>query len=135
MTTCSVLRCLESPTAVFKPMPGSRVEVPVCAGHKTVLESGARWMVHGGTVLPSAEDSEGSAGISLLMGGDLPDHNRMSGFGVGRTIGDEVGFEVELVIEAADGQQRISFWMAEDVGRRLGDFLADASKPPASLAP
>lgn len=116
-------------------MPGSRVEVPVCAGHKTVLESGARWMVHGGTVLPPEEDSEGSAGISLLMGGDLPDHNRVSGFGVGPTIGDEVGFALELVIEAADGQQRVSFWMTEDVGRRLGNFLADPPKPPASPGP
>lgn len=48
MTTCSVLRCPETPTSVFKLMPGSNLEVPVCTGHKAVLEGGAHWMVHGG---------------------------------------------------------------------------------------
>ena len=55
MTTCSVLRCPETPTAVFKLMPGSNLEVRVCAGHKAVLKSGARWMVNGGTGSPSDE--------------------------------------------------------------------------------
>lgn len=52
MTTCSVLRCPETPTSVFKLMPGSNLEVPVCTGHKESLEGGAHWMVHGGTGLP-----------------------------------------------------------------------------------
>jgi hypothetical protein len=126
-----VLRCPETPTVVFKLMPGSRLEVPVCAGHKAVLESGARWMVNGGIGSPSDEGPEAAAGISILMGGDLPDHNRLIGFGVSRTIGDEPGFAVELDIDAADGPRRVSFWTTEDVGRRLGAFLADPTKPPA----
>ncbi|GAA1277273.1 hypothetical protein GCM10009589_34950 [Arthrobacter pascens] len=36
---------------------------------------------------------------------------------------------VELDIDAADGQQRVSFWMTEDVGKRLGSFLANLWKP------
>ncbi len=131
MTTCSVLRCPETPTAVFKLMPGSNLEVRVCAGHKAVLESGARWMVNGGTGSPSDEGPEGSAGISIFMAGDLPDHNRLIGFGVSRTIGDEPGFSVEMDVDAADGPQRVSFWTTEDVGRRLGAFLANPTKPPA----
>ena len=130
MTTCSVLRCPETPTAVFKLMPGSNQEVPVCAGHKAVLESGARWMVHGGTPLPAENGAEVSEGISILMGGDLPDHNRLIGFGISRTIGDEPGFTVELDVDAAGGPQRVSFWTTEDVGRRLGAFLANQTKPP-----
>lgn len=130
MTTCSVLRCPETPTGVFKLMPGSILEVPVCAEHKAGLESGAHWMVHGGTGLAPENAPEGSAEISLLMGADLPDHNRLIGFGVSRTIGDELGFAVELDVAATDGQQRVSFWTTEDVGRRLGSFLADPSKPP-----
>lgn len=43
------------------------------------------------------------------MGADLPDYNRLIGFGVSRTMGDELGFRVELNIEAGDGQQRVSF--------------------------
>jgi hypothetical protein len=129
MTTCSVLRCPETPTGVFSLMPGSNLEVPVCAGHKAFLESGARWMVHGGTGLPPGEGSQESAGISILMGQDLPDHNRLTGFGVSRTIGNEPGFTVELDIDAADGQQRVSFWTTEDAGNRLGAFLANPSKP------
>ena len=132
MTTCSVLRCPETPTGFFRLMPDSNLEVPVCVGHKTALESGARWMVHGGTGLPPEGGTEGSTGISILMGGDLPEHNRLIGFGVSRTIGDEPGFTVELDIDAADGQQRVSFWTTEDVGKRLGSFLANLSKPPAS---
>ncbi len=82
-------------------------------------------MVHGGTVLPLKESSEGSAGIRLLVGGDLPDHNRVSGFGVGRTIGDEVGFALELVIEAADVQQGISFWVASVCRREICPVAAE----------
>jgi hypothetical protein len=134
MTTCSVLRCPETPTSVFKLMPGSNLEVPVCAGHKAVLEGGAHWMVHGGTGLPPENGVRESTGISLLTGADRPDRNRLIGFGVSPTIGDELGFAVELNIEAADGQQRVSFWMTEDVGRRLGAFLASPSKPPAPPA-
>lgn len=129
MTTCSVLRCPETPTGVFKLMPVSSLEVPVCAGHKELLESGARWMVHGGTGLPPEGGTEGYAGISILMGGDLPEHNRLMGFGVSRTIGDEPGLAVELDLDAADGQRQVSFWTAEDVGKRLGSFLANPSKP------
>jgi hypothetical protein len=135
MTTCSVLRCPETPTGVFKLMPGSNLEVPVCAGHKAGLESGAHWMVHGGTGLPPENAPEGPAEISLLMGADIPDHNRLTGFGVSRTMGDELGFAVELDIDAADGQQRVSFWTTEDVGRRLGSFLTHPSKPPAPPGP
>ena len=129
MTTCSVLRCPEAPTGVFKLMPGSSLEVPVCAGHKEVLESGARWMVHGGTPLPAEYGAEGSAGISILMCGDLPDQNRLTGFGVSRTIGDEPGFTVELDLDVVDGRRRVSFWTTEDVGGRLGAFLANPSEP------
>jgi hypothetical protein len=50
-------------------------------------------MVNGGTGPPTGEGPEGSAGISILMGGDLPDHNRLIGFGVSRSIGDEPGFK------------------------------------------
>lgn len=67
MTTCSVLRCPETPTALFRLMPGSNLEAPVCAGHKAILESGARWMVNGGTGSPSNEGPKGSAGITILM--------------------------------------------------------------------
>lgn len=134
MTTCSVLRCPETPTSFFKLMPGSNLEVPVCTGHKAVLEGGAHWMVHGGTALPPENGAQESTGISLLMGADLPDRNRLIGFGVSPTIGDELGFAVELNIDAADGQQRVSFWMAEDAGRRLGAFLASPSEPPSPPA-
>jgi hypothetical protein len=51
------------------------------------------------------------------------------GFGVGRTIGNEPGITVTLDIETADGQQQISFWMAEDIGNRLGSSLANPPKP------
>ncbi|MFE4227877.1 hypothetical protein ACFRJ8_08330 [Arthrobacter sp. NPDC056886] len=135
MTTCAVLRCAGTPTVVFKLMPGSNLEVPVCAGHKAVLASGARWMVNGGTGSPSDEGSEGAAGISILMGEDLPDHNRLIGFGVSRTIGDEPGFTVELDVDAADGQQLLSFWTTEDIGKRLGAFFADPTNPPAPPVP
>lgn len=131
MTTCSVLRCPETPTSVFKLMPGSNLEVPVCARHKVGLESGANWMVHGGIGSQPENGAQDSTGISLLMGADLPDYNRLVGFGVSRTIGHELGFAVELNIEAADGQQRVSFWTTEDVGRRLGSYLANPSEPPA----
>lgn len=134
MTTCSVLRCPETPTSVFKLIPGSNLKVPVCTGHKEVLEGGAHWMVHGGTGLPAENGAQESAGISLLMGADLPDRNRLIGFGVSPTIGDELGFAVDLNIDAADGQQRVSFWMTEDVGKRLGAFLASPSEPPAPPA-
>jgi hypothetical protein len=130
MTTCSVLRCPETSTDVFKLMPDSNLEVPVCAGHKAILESGARWMVNGGTGSPPENGPEGSAGISILMGGDLPEQNRLMGFGVSRTIGDEPGFTVVLDIDAADGQRTVSFWTREDVGKRLGSFLAHPSEPP-----
>ena len=63
------------------------------------LESGARWRVNGGIGSPSDEGPEAAAGISILTGGDLPDHNRLIGFGVSRTIGDEPGFAVELDID------------------------------------
>lgn len=115
-------------------MPGSNLEVPVCTGHKADLEGGAHWMVHGGTGLPPEDGAQESTGISLLMGADLPDRNRLTGFGVSPTIGDELGFAVKLNIDAADGQQRVSFWMTEDVGRRLGAFLASTSEPPAPPA-
>ena len=128
MVTCSVLRCPEVATGVFKLMPGSGLEVPVCDGHKAVLESGARWMVHGGTGSPEGNGAEGSAGISIVIGADLPDH-RLTGYGVSRTIGDEPGFTVELDVDSPDGQQRVSFWTTEDVGRRLGAFLTNPAKP------
>lgn len=91
-------------------------------------------MVHGGTGLPAETGAQESAGISLLMGADLQERNRLVGFGVSPTIGDQLGFAVELNIDAADGQQRVSFWMTEDVGRRLGAFLANPSGPPAPPA-
>lgn len=130
MTTCSVLRCPETPAGVFKLTPGSNLDLPVCAGHKADLESGAHWMVHGGTGL-SRGGPEESEGISILMGADLPDYNRLISFGISRTIGDELGFAVELDIEAVGGQQRVSFWITEEAGTRLGAFLASASAPPA----
>lgn len=63
-----------------------------------------------------------------LLGGDLPDY-RLTGFGVGRTIGDEPGFTVGLDLDSVDGQRRVSFWTTEDVGRRLGVFLTNPAKP------
>lgn len=92
-------------------------------------------MINGGSGSPSDEGPKWSAGISILMGRDLPDHNRLSGFGVSRTIGDEPGFTVVLDIDAADGPQRISFWTTEDVGTRLGAFLVNPSEPPAPEVP
>jgi hypothetical protein len=71
-------------------MTGSNLEVPVCGGHKAVLESGVRWVVHGGTGSPAENGADGSAGINIVMGGDLPDH-RLTGFGVSCTLGDEPG--------------------------------------------
>lgn len=68
------------------------------------------------------------------MGADLPDRNRLTGFGVSPTLGDEIGFAVELNIDAPEGQQRVSFWMTEDVGRRLCAFLGNPSEPPAPTA-
>ena len=67
--------------------------------------------------------------IRCCVGKPAP-HNRLIGFGVSRTIGDEPGFTVELEIDAADGQQRVSFWTTENVVKRLGAFLANPSKPP-----
>ena len=127
MTTCSVLRCPKTSVDVFKLMSGSNLGVPVCGEHKAVLESGARWMVNGGIGLKNKPME--SAGISILIGTDLPEHNRLSGFGVSRTIGDELGFSVELDIESPEGPRRISFWTTEDIGNRLGSYL---SKPPAT---
>jgi hypothetical protein len=132
MTTCCVLRCPETPASIFKLMPDSRLEVPVCARHKAALESGAHWMVHWGTGLPPANGANESTGISLLMGADFPDYDRLIGFGVSPTIGGERGFAVELNIDAADGQQRVSFWATKDVGRRLGAFLANPTEPTCS---
>jgi hypothetical protein len=129
MTTCSVLRCLQTPTGVFSLMPHSDLAVPVCAGHQTALENGAGWMVHGGIGFPAESGTSESAGISILMGQELPEQHRLMGFGVGRTIGNEPGITVTLDIETADGQQQVSFWMAEDIGNRLGSFLANPPKP------
>ena len=103
------------------------MEVPVCGEHKAVLENGAQWMVNGG--IGSENKSMGSAGISILLGADLPENNRLSGFAVSRTIGNEPGFTVELDIESPEGPRRVSFWTAEDVGNRLATKL---SKPPAT---
>jgi hypothetical protein len=115
-------------------MPDSNLEVPVCVGHKAALESGARWMVHGGTGLPPESGTEGSAGISILMGEELPEHNRLISFGVSRTIGDEPGLTVELDIDAAEGQQWVSFWTTEDVGT-AGSPLSLMSRRGGSAAP
>ena len=129
MTTCSVLRCLETPTGVFPLMPRSDLEVPVCAAHKTALESGASWMVHGGTGFPTESRTPEPAEISILMGQNLPEQHRLMGFGVGRTIGNEPGITVTLDIATADGQQQVSLWMTEDIDNRLGSFLANPPKP------
>ena len=92
------------------------------------MESGARWIIHGGTGSSAESGAEGSAGISILMGGDLPDY-RLTGFGVGRTIGDAPGFTVGLDLDSVDRQWRVSFWKMEDVGRRVGVFLTNPTKP------
>ena len=134
MTTCAVLRCPETPTDVFRLVPGSDVEVPICGRHKVALDSGARWMVHGATVSTLGNGHEGSEGVRILMSGDLPEYNRVFSFGVSRIIGDESGFALELDIDAGHGQQRFSFWLPEEAGKRLGSFLADPSKPPAPPA-
>lgn len=118
MTTCSVLRCSEAPTGAFELIPGSRMEAPVCDGHRAALQQGASWMLHGGT---GVEDPR------ILMGADLP-QNRMNGFGVSRTVGDVPGFAIEVNIETPEGQQQVSFWTTADVGKRLGSFL---TTPPA----
>lgn len=88
MTTCSVLRCSEAPGGAFELIPGSRMEAPVCDGHRAALQQGASWMLHGGT---GVEDPR------ILMGEDLP-QNRMNGFGVSRTVGDVPGFAIEVNI-------------------------------------
>jgi hypothetical protein len=88
-------------------------------------------MVHSGNALPPENGVQEPTGISLLMGADLPYDNRLIGFSVSRTIGDEPGFAVELDSDTVDGQQRVSFWMTEDAGRRLGAFLADPTEPTA----
>jgi hypothetical protein len=59
------------------------------------------------------------AGRDPLLSREARPHNRLIGFGVSRTIGDEPGFTMELEIDAADGQQRVSFWTTENVGKRL----------------
>jgi hypothetical protein len=86
-------------------------------------------MVHGGTGFPTESRTPESAEIIILMGQELPEQHRLMGFGVGRTIGNEPGMTVTLDIETADGQQQVSFWMAEDIGNRLGSFLANPPKP------
>jgi len=83
----------------------------------------------------SGNGHEGSEGMRILMGRDRPEYNRVFSFGVSRVIGDESGFAVELDIDAGNGQQRFSFWLPEEAGKRLGSFLADPSRPPAPPAP
>lgn len=84
-------------------------------------------MVHPSAGVPIHSGMPEPAEVRILMGQDLPTE-RLVGFGVGRTIGDEPGFTVTLEIDTAEGQQQVSFWMTEDVGNRLGSFLANPPK-------
>lgn len=129
MITCSVLRCPETPTSTFTLIPGSGPEAPVCARHKTALENGARWMLHGAIGVEELRSGTTNfPDLRILMGQDLP-HEHLVGFGISQTIGDEPGFAVELNIETADGRRQVSFWTAQNVGNRLGSFLANPPKP------
>ena len=129
MTACSVLRCPETPTAAFSLILGSRLEAPVCRGHLSALEHGARWMLHGGAGVQAESGTQQSGDLRILMGEDLP-HDHLMGFGVSQTIGDVPGFTVELDIETPEGRQQVSFWTTADIGNRLGSFLTSPLPKP-----
>lgn len=120
MTSCSVLRCPETPTGVFTPAPG--LTASVCAEHKAELENGARWMLDSGMGVLTKGNTPAVA-VTILMGRDLPP--QLVGFGGSRTIGDEPGFHLSLQI----GQEQASFWVSEDISKRLSSFLATQPQP------
>lgn len=123
MSACSVLRCLKVASSSFALLPYSDREIPVCIDHKGSLDSGATWMMHPNTDLQTLSEKTGSADITILMGQDFPSWPRLVSFGLSPTIGKEVGYSVELTIETPEGQQKVTFWMTGEEGRKFGSWL------------
>ncbi|WP_197060704.1 hypothetical protein [Arthrobacter sp. L77] len=99
--------------------------MPVCAAHKASLDDGAPWMANPGTPMGALSDTTGSVEVTILMGQDLTQEPRVMDLGLSPTIGSEVGFSVNLVIDAPDGEQQVTFWLTEDQGRLLGSWLSE----------
>lgn len=105
-------------------------EVPVCAEHKRSLDSGSPWMADPGHAVVALSDETGCADITILMGQDLPSEPRLKDFGVGPTIGNEVGFSVNLTIKDTDGEQQVAFWMTRGQGELLASWLSEQHDEP-----
>lgn len=79
--------------------------------------------MHPNTDLQTLSEKTGSADITILMGQDFPSWPRLVSFGLSPTIGKEVGYSVELTIETPEGQQKVTFWMTGEEGRKFGSWL------------
>lgn len=123
MTACSVLRCLKPASDSVALPPYADREVPVCAEHKASLDGGAPWRADPGHALVALRDP--TVDLTIFMGQDIPLEPRLGGFGLSPTIGSETGFSLDLTIDAADGQQRISFWMTKEEGTLLASWIAE----------
>lgn len=117
MITCSVLRCPKTSSGVFKLVPGSNMEPPVCADHLETLESGARWMLTPGDGMPD-DSGRPSLRLTLLMDADLPPE--LMAWDGDWSITDQPGMNVRLLV----GQQEVTFWASELAAKRLSSFLA-----------
>lgn len=115
MTTCSVLRCPQTPLGTFAPRQG--FEMAVCAKHNSELENGARWHLTAGQAAPG-EDGKPDMLVTLLMDDDLPPE--LTGWDGDWSITDQPGMNVRLVL----GQQEVTFWASELAAKRLSSFLA-----------
>lgn len=125
MTACSVSRCLNPASDSVTLAPYSGREVPVRAGHKTSLDNGAPWMANPGTATAALSETTGSVDVTISMDQDLPQEPRVKEIGISPTIGREIGFSVNLVIDTSEGEQQVNFWLTEDQGRLLGSWLTE----------
>ncbi len=82
-------------------------------------------MANPGTATGALSDTTGSADVTIFMDQDLPQEPRVKGIGLSPTIGSEIGFSVNLVIDTSKGEQQINFWLTEDQGRLLGSWLTE----------
>lgn len=125
MNACSVLRCLEPSTSSFTLAPYSGHGVHVCSGHKDQLDAGTRWMADSDTPVRDLLAGTYVGPVTILMGQDLPNEPLVQSLGLSQTIGSESGFSIDVGFETSEGEQSISFWLAEEQGKQLGSWLTE----------
>ena len=84
-----------------------------------------RWMANSDTPVRALLAGTYAGPVTILMGQDLPTEPLVQSLGLSPTIGSESGFFIDVGLEAAEGEQPISFWLTEDQGKRLGFWLTE----------